>query len=338
MRFESSIQTGVFIEHCGVLATLLLALVGVSAQTARADGPALDATERQRVFHAVLSDLRQYYFDHNAAERVAKTLLAHESAEGYATNDPETFANRLTKDLRAESGDMHLEVVYSQDRLPNRIEDRPPPAVLAQYRKELEQSHCTIAKIETLPRDIGYLKLDSFPDPAFCEREVREAMAALNHARALIFDLRDNRGGSPAMVMLVASYLFNRPEYMFSPREAPSLQSWTKSPVPANELADKPVFILTSRSTISAAEQFTYDMKMLKRATLVGETTRGGAHAGVFHRIDDHFGMGISEVKTVNPFAKNDWEGTGVEPDIKVAAGDALETAKRIALNNLSNK
>lgn len=269
---------------------------------------------------------------------MAKTLRLHESAEAYVTKDPETYANRLTKDLRAESDDMHLEVVYSRERLPDRIGAGPPPEVLMQYRKELEQSHCTIAKTETLPHGIGYLKLDSFPDPAVCEREVREAMTALNHARALIFDLRDNRGGSPAMVMLIASYLFDHPEYMFSPREAPSLQSWTKSPVPGNELADKPVFVMTSASTISAAEQFTYDMKMLKRATLIGETTRGSAHAGVFHRIDNHFGMGISEVRTVNPFAKNDWEGTGVEPDIKVNAAEALETAKRIALNESLKK
>jgi C-terminal processing protease CtpA/Prc len=88
---------------------------------------------------------------------------------------------------------------------------------------------------------------------------------------------------------------------------------------------------LTSASTWSGAEQFSYDLKMLKRATLVGETTRGGAHAGVFHRIDDHFGMGIPEQKAINPFGKTDWEGVGVEPDVKVSAAEALETAVKLA-------
>jgi C-terminal processing protease CtpA/Prc len=96
--------------------------------------------------------------------------------------------------------------------------------------------------------------------------------------------------------------------------------------------------VLTSGSTWSAAEQFSYNLKMLKRATLVGETTRGGAHAGVFHRIDDHFGMGIPETRIVNPFGKADWEGTGVEPDVKVKAADALQTALQLAQGKLHRR
>ena len=96
--------------------------------------------------------------------------------------------------------------------------------------------------------------------------------------------------------------------------------------------------MLTSASTWSGAEQFSYDLKMLRRATLVGERTRGGAHASVFHRIDDHFGMGIPELKPINPFGKTDWEGTGVEPDVKVKAAAALETAEKLAKNHLSKK
>jgi retinol-binding protein 3 len=77
---------------------------------------------------------------------------------------------------------------------------------------------------------------------------------------------------------------------------------------------------------------------MLKRVTLVGEMTRDSAHAGVFHRIDDHFGMGIPEALPVNPFSKTDWEGTGVEPDVKVKAAEALETAQKLAEDKLQKK
>ena len=77
---------------------------------------------------------------------------------------------------------------------------------------------------------------------------------------------------------------------------------------------------------------------MLHRATQVGETTQGSAHAGVFHRIDDHFGMGIPEVKVVNPYRKSDWEGVGVEPDVKVKAADALTTAEQLASGRLRKK
>ena len=156
-------------------------------------------------------------------------------------------------------------------------------------------------------------------------------MSALNRTAAIIFDLRDNSGGFPSMVSLIASYLFDHPEYMYSPRGAPTEESWTHSPIPGNRLADKPVYVLTSASTWSGAEQFSYNLKMLKRATLVGETTRGGSHAGVFHRIDDHFGMGIPEEKAINPYGKADWEGIGVEPDVKVRAAEALDTAVKLA-------
>jgi C-terminal processing protease CtpA/Prc len=156
-------------------------------------------------------------------------------------------------------------------------------------------------------------------------------MAALNNANAIIFDLRDNRGGAPGATQLFAAYLFDHPEYWYNPREAPNEDSWTRSPVPGNKLADKPVYVLTSSKTWSGAEQFCYNLKMLKRATLVGETTAGGAHAGVFHRIDDHFGVAIPQVKSINPFGNADWEGVGVEPDVKVKAANALETAVKLA-------
>ena len=77
---------------------------------------------------------------------------------------------------------------------------------------------------------------------------------------------------------------------------------------------------------------------MLKRATLVGETTRGGTHAGVFHRIDDHFGIGIPEEKPINPFGKDDWEGVGVPPDVDVKAADALETAVKLVETRAEKK
>jgi C-terminal processing protease CtpA/Prc len=96
--------------------------------------------------------------------------------------------------------------------------------------------------------------------------------------------------------------------------------------------------VLTSSTTFSGAEQFSYDLKMLKRATLVGETTGGGAHSAVFHRIDDHFGIGIPETKAINPFSKTDWAEVGVEPDIKVKAADALATAERLARSKLQKR
>ena len=308
------------------------------AASAMVESMELDVAERRRVIDATIANLKQHYVDLVVARKMADALLAHEKSgdDDRATNGT-AFAGLLTKQIRDVSQDMHVEVVYSQDPLPEHPHE-PTAEDLARYRKAMEQQHCMFEKVEVLPHNIGYMKLNFFSDTSVCQSTATAAMAALNHVDTVIFDLRDNTGGFPSMVALIASYLFDHPEYMYNPREAPALQSWTPSPVPGNRLADKPVYVLTSASTWSGAEQFSYDLKMLRRATLVGETTRGGAHAGVFHRIDDHFGMGIPEVRPINPFGKADWEGTGVEPDVKVKAADALETAKDLTESKLRKR
>lgn len=194
----------------------------------------------------------------------------------------------------------------------------------------MEHANCTFEKVEIKANNIGYFKFNSFPDTAACQSQAESAMASLNRADALIFDLRDNRGGYPNMVVFLAGYLFDHPEYMFNSKDPVMAQTWTRSPVAGSLLADKPVYILTSSRTYSGAEQFSYDLKMLKRATLVGETTGGANHAGALHNIDDHFAVGIPEYRPLNPFSDKDWAVIGVEPDVKVKAADAPAAAEKL--------
>lgn len=289
-----------------------------------------EAAVRHRVVLAVAEDLKRHYVDHPMGQQMANTLLAREAqGDDDKAQDGPALAASLTQQVRDVSHDLHLEVIYSSNPLPEQSTG-PNAAVDEQYRKAMAANNCTFESIKTLPHNIGYLKLNSFPDPAVCESTVRWAMASVNHADAVIFDLRDNRGGSPEMVMLVAGYLFDHPEYMYRPSGVTD-QCWTKSPVGGSELAEKPIYILTSPRTLSAAEHFSYDLKMLRRATLVGQTTGGATDVGVFHRIDDHFGVGIRENRTINPYQEPDWAVHGVEPNVKVDATDALVTAEELA-------
>jgi len=89
------------------------------------------------------------------------------------------------------------------------------------------------------------------------------------------------------------------------------------------------VYVLTSPRTISAAEEFTYNFKMFKGATLVGEITAGGAHAANLHSIGNNFYVATVEVRAINPYAKYHWKDTGIEPDVKASAPDALNAALR---------
>jgi hypothetical protein len=308
--------------------------------TNRVDGQVfrLDAAERQRVIDTAVAILKKYYIERDDAQKMADALLAHQkSGDDDGVTDGAAFAALLTQQMRDVSPDRHLTLDYSQAPLPQHPTGQTPEG-LARYREAMNQQNCTFERVKILPHNIGYLKLNSFPDVSLCQPTAAAAMASLNRADTIILDLRDNRGGEPSMVALMAAYFFDHPEYLYNPRENTTEQSWTHSPVPGNRLADKPVYVLTSARTYSGAEQFSYDLKMLKRATLVGETTGGGAHSGVWHRIDDHFGMGIPETKAINPFAKTDWAEVGVEPDVKVKAVDALVTAEKLAQGKLQKK
>lgn len=300
-------------------------------QVAAPSAPQLTSAGRHRLVEAVAANVRQHYFDKQVAQTTASSLLAHEHAGDYTSvSDGRAFANLLARHLIEASGDVHFTMEYTRNVFPD-FSKPPAPEFQARYRTAMEQANCTFEKVEIRPHNVGYLKLNSFPDIAACQSKAESAMAALNHADALIFDLRDNRGGYANMVVFLASYLFDHPEYMFNPRDPITEQTWTRSPVAGSLLGDKPVYILTSSRTYSGAEQFSYDLKMLKRASLIGETTGGASHAGILHNLDDHFAVGIPEHRPVNPFSNKDWALTGIEPDVKVNASDALATAEKLA-------
>jgi hypothetical protein len=295
----------------------------------------VDAAERRRVVDEAAAILKKQYIDRKNGQNMADALVAYErNGDDDAMTDGAGFAALLTRQMRDVSPDRHLTMEFSQDLLPRNPMGQTAEE-LARYREAMKEQNCTFERVEILPHNIGYVKLNSFPDVSVCQPTAAAAMTSLNHVDGIIYDLRDNRGGEPAMVALMAAYLFDHPEYWYNPRENTTGQSWTHSPVPGNRLADKPVYLLTSARTISGAEQFCYDLKMLRRATLVGETTGGAAHSGVWHRIDDHFGMGVPETRAINPFSEADWAETGVEPDVKVKAADALAAAKKLAETRL---
>jgi C-terminal processing protease CtpA/Prc len=155
----------------------------------------------------------------------------------------------------------------------------------------------------------------------------------------VIIDLRQNGGGAPSMVALLCSYLFGpEPVHLndlYSRPDDSTHQWWTFPHLPGQRLEGRPVYVLTSKRTFSAAEEFTYNLKSLKRATIVGETTGGGAHPGGTQRITEHFAMFVPSGRAINPITKTNWEGTGVTPDVPVAAARALQSAHLAALQKI---
>ncbi|MGA7314356.1 MAG: S41 family peptidase [Silvibacterium sp.] len=206
------------------------------------------------------------------------------------------------------------------------------------FRTSLEQQNCTFSKLEILNHNIGFIKFDAFPPPDICGPTVVAAMNFVAHTDALIFDLRENQGGDPEMVEFMVSYLFQEPTHindLTNRHENETRQYWTFPWLPGPRFSDKPVYVLTSQKTFSGGEEFAFDLKTQKRATIVGETTGGGAHPVQGFTAGDHFTIGVPFAHPINPVTKGDWEGTGVEPDVKVSAADALTTAEKLAADKL---
>jgi retinol-binding protein 3 len=294
----------------------------------------LDAATRDRVIDAIAAKLAELYVFPEVAAKMDQALRAHQSSGAYdKVGESRAFAQLLTEQLQAVSHDRHLRVQFVPQVLPAK-EAEPTAADEEEMRAHLDGINCGFQKAERLDGDIGYIKFDMFGPPKICGAKATAAFAALGDVRAVIFDLRENGGGDPAMVAFVSSYLFAKKTHLndiYERKDNKTTPYWTDPKVPGKKLAKQPVYVLTSQHTFSGAEEFAYNLKNLKRATIIGETTGGGAHPTRGARVDDHFMIGVPFARAINPITKTNWEGTGVEPDVKVPAADALETAKKLA-------
>jgi C-terminal processing protease CtpA/Prc len=315
---------------------MLLPERSIAQQPQMPDGT-VDAATRMAVIDGLIKDLNESYVFPEIAKNMQADLEKRKSASEYdAITSSRAFADKLTQDLQAISKDKHLRVRFSAEPIPVRAERREPTeAEIKQRNQSMKRGNFGFDRAERLDGNIGYIELRGFTDHEAGAATVAAAMSFLANTDALIFDLRQNGGGSPFMVALVSSYLFgDKPVHLNDLywRKGDKTDSfWTKPERAAVKFPDKDVYILTSNRTFSAAEEFTYNLKNLKRATIIGETTGGGAHPGGMVRLSDHFGVFIPTGRAINPITKTNWEGTGVEPDVKVPKEQALKTAYLMA-------
>jgi len=299
----------------------------------------IDAATRTRVIDAAGAKLDEFYVFPDVAKKMALAVRARAKRGEYdSVTDGNTFAKLLTEHFREVSHDKHLSVTFSPVRLPEES-PAPSPDAVAHYRTAMEEANCGFEKMEHLSGNVGYLKFNFFADPEICGGTAVAAMNFLANVEALIVDLRQNGGGDPKMVALVSTYLFATPTHLndlWERKSGETQQYWTLPYVPGKRLPTVPVFVLTSHRTFSGGEEFTNNLKVLKRATIVGEVTGGGAHPVAGHRIDDRFTIGVPFARAINPTTKTNWEGVGVEPDVKVPAAEALTTAQALAAKELA--
>lgn len=319
----------------GVIAALGVAVLAAHQQPAPST---IDAATKTAVIDGAIEHMQRAYIFADVAGKMAAELRRRAASKEYdSITEPRAFAQALTEHLQAVSHDKHLRVLFEPDGLPQRTQ--PTAEERARQLAEQRRRNFGFERVERLDGNVGYIDLRGFSGTPESRPAAVAAMNFIADTDALIFDLRRNGGGSPFMIGILSSYLFDEVVHLndFYIRETDTKREFfTTAEVEGRRYGkDKPVYVLTSSRTFSAAEEFTYNLKNLKRATVVGETTGGGAHPGGVRRITDHFGIWLPNGRAINPITRTNWEGTGIEPQIKVPADDALGAAHLDALKKI---
>lgn len=337
-----------------VLVCLMLFFCGdtgnlVAQRMMQADDVKIDGSTKLEIIDSVMKTIEDVYVFPDVAVRMDKYVRGQLKKGAYdEIENAGEFTAKLTEDLRSISHDRHLGVAHLPMMTAEDIMDFDslPADVKKQRRDQMvkrgQARNFGWNKLEILPGNVGYVKFDGFSDAGYAGQTAVAALNFLGYVDALIIDLRENGGGSPSMVQLISSYFFAESVHLNSfyiRKEDTTKQFWTQAHIEGPRLADVDLYILTSSYTFSAAEEFTYNLKNLERATIIGETTGGGAHPVEEHGfLNLKVGVRVPFGRAVNPITGTNWEGTGIEPDIQVPADQALEVAHLEALKELKNK
>jgi len=324
-----------------------LALIAPAAFPQQPPSPSIDAAQKKAIVDEISTLLDKNYIFPDTAKKVGDALRAKlKSGDLDKMNDARAFAQTLSQVILATGKDKHMGFAFN----PAAAEDiRRMMSQSVEERRKVEERRLENArrenfgfkKVEQLPGNVGYLDFRMFASP---DQAGPTAVAALNflaYCDAIIIDLRQNGGGEPAQIQLMCTYFFPEMAHLndIYYREGDLWENyWTLPYVPGPKPVNADLYILTSSRTFSGAEEFTYNMKNLKRGTVIGETTGGGAHPTRTMIVQKDYLLRVPFARSVNPFSKTNWEGTGVEPDIACPAAEAFDKAYAMALEKLAAK
>lgn len=309
---------------------------------------AANASDCHYISKAVAKQLQDAYVIETTANKLSQLISSTEFiAKCGKQESPESVAQFMTVELNKIPNDKHLAVIYdpawvnelTMHRATNSEETFADKRAL-----ETPTDNYGFKKVEILEGNIGYLDIRSFADSHLGGETLENTMKFLKYTDGMIIDLRHNFGGSPFMVTTLASYFFDSDTVHLFTAESRAdgvttqLQDWTSPYVPGPRFKDTPLYILTSRNSASAAEAFSYAMKNLDRATLVGEVTAGAAHGRRVEIINNSFLLTLPTTRPVDPRTQSNWERTGVVPTVAATSDNALNVAYAGVLKELINQ
>jgi hypothetical protein len=309
----------------------------------------VDSAMRAQAIDTLATRLNEHYVFPEKAREIETLLRQRQKAGAYdAISDGEKFAAQLEADITSVTHDQHMGVGFSPEVVPpdrveapeQRLRGRTAPdqhanpvaRLLARIARS--RQNFGVEKVEHLNPGVGYLRMEAFAPPFLSSDRIASAMDKLADTDALIIDVRGNNGGNPGGVALMISYFVDqrtRLNDVWLRDTGSTIQFWTEDRLDGKRYGGKkPVLILVDHDTKSAGEEFAYTMQALKRATIVGSRTWGGAHPTRPYRLGDHFFVVVPYVRSINPTTHTNWEGVGVIPDVEAAPADALKVAREL--------
>ena len=321
--------------NLGLGLVLGAALLALNAHAADAATPAAARTE---LLQSLTSTLQTHYVFPEALPRLGAALK--QRVRAYPADLPaQALAQRLSQDLRELSGDKHFMVMHDPDFRADENPDALPSAEdIARQQEQAGRLGYGLPTVQRLPGNVAYVELRGFGPTEAVAPAYSAVLSLLQGSEALILDLRRNGGGSPDSVALWMSHFFPKgdPRHLndiYTRRTGKTQQFWTQPS--ASPRYDKPVYVLTAPRTFSAGEDCAYAFQTQKRATLIGQTTGGGANPVDRFSLGQGLVAAVPVARSINPITQTNWEAVGVKPDVEVPAAQALQAAHLSALRAL---
>jgi C-terminal processing protease CtpA/Prc len=325
---------------------ILLAVMSPGATTFLARGQEIakapdvvDAVTRDKVIESVLQEIARSYVYPAVGTKMIESVRGRMQRHEYDTiSKASELTDRLTGDLQEVSKDLHLRVEFHPEPP---ITTLVTPEARERFHTRQRRRNFGFEQVQRLPGNIGYVDLRTFEHTNTAWQTAATAMEFLAYTEALIIDLRNNGGGHESMCQLLASYFLSADTEdlydAYSREDNTTSQNWSFPFVPGTRYGTKkPVYLLTSKRTFSAAETFAYTLHNRKRVTLVGETTGGGANTGFPRTVyNEHFTIWLPWGTDIDPVTKTNWESVGIKPDVEVPEALALKTAYIAALRSV---
>lgn len=293
--------------------------------------------EPSLVIERVIDHLTDSYVFPDGAAGAAVLLRARLGAGAYDSGLGPELCDRISSDLLEATSDRHLRLLWHDAAEASGDEAQ----LVAALNERIRLENNGVRRVERLPGNIGLIELTMIPDAATGGATLAAAIRLVQHTDALILDARPTLGGAQDGVVFLASFFFRDGDThlldVIEGPHGPTRQYWTCAHVPAPRYLDRPVYVLTSSTTFSGGEALAYSLQALDRATVIGETTRGGAHPSEVISLVEHIELRLPVARAVDPKSGSNWEGVGVQPDIITRADDALEIATHRALETIAN-